>query len=336
MTIRVLSATDVDAALSPALAVDAMRTAFSELSKGSAIVPIRGHLTTDLGTVLLMPAYLGDSQGLGAKIVSVFPANSEHGVPAIQGAVLLLDADTGTVRAVLDGTRLTAIRTAAGSGLATELLADSDSDVLAIFGAGVQARAHVEILAGTRTLREIRIVSRSNDSAVRLADELTGRPEVLLPAGSSASPPMIRAVEHPSEALEGAGLVVAGTTSTTPVFDSDDLEQGAHVNAVGSFRPDMQEVDAKLVQRARVVVDQRAAIWEEAGDLIQPLEAGLIREDIIDAELGEILNGDAPRGRGGFDLTYFKSVGNAAQDVAIAGMALEGAERLGLGIVVEF
>lgn len=336
MTIRVLSTADVDACLTPTLAIDSMRTAFAELSGGSAEVPIRGHLTSHRGTVLLMPAYLSRSNSLGAKIVSVFPENAEHGMPAIHGTVVLLDANTGAARAVLDGTRLTAIRTAAGSGLATELLADPQAEVLAVFGAGVQARAHIEVLAGARPLTEIRIVSRSHASATTLAQALTSVADTLVPAGASAGPPTVRAVEHAADALKGAGLVVTATTSTTPVFDSRDLETGAHVNAVGSFRPDMQEVDPSLVRRARVVVDQRAAIWEEAGDLIQPLRAGLIDQDIIDAELGEIVNDTAPTGRAGFEVTYFKSVGNAAQDVAIAEAALECAEEQGLGTVVPF
>lgn len=336
MTIRVLSAADIDACLTPTAAVDSMRTAFGELSGGSAEVPIRGHLTTDRGTVLLMPAYLGRSNALGAKIVSVFPRNVEQRMPAIHGTVVLLDAHTGGARAVLDGTRLTAIRTAAGSGLATELLADPVADVLAVFGAGVQARAHIEILAGARPLTEIRIVSRSHASANTLAEELTRAADGLVPADASSAPPTVRAVEQPADALMGAGLVVTATTSLTPVFDSRDLETGAHVNAVGSFRPDMQEVDSALIRRARVVVDQRAAIWEEAGDLIQPLRAGLIEPDIIDAELGEIVNEKAPAGRAGFDVTYFKSVGNAAQDVAIAEAALARAEEQGLGTIVPF
>jgi len=336
MTIRVLCAADVDAALSPALAIDAMRSAFSQVSSGSAVVPIRGHLSSDHGSVLLMSAYLGDSMALGAKVVSVFPDNAEQSLPVVQGAVLLLDAETGGPRALVDGARLTAVRTAAGSGLATELLADPGADVLTIFGAGAQGRAHVEILAGTRSLTEIRIVSRSHASAVRLASDLNAQRASLLPPDSTGSPPAIRAVEQPRDALRGASLVVTATTSTSPVFDSNDLEHGAHINAVGSFRPDMQEVDANLFRRARVVVDHRPAVWEEAGDLIRPLEAGLVQKDVIDAELGEIVNEDAPRGRNGFDLTYFKSVGNAAQDVAIAEVVLSRAEELDLGTLVPF
>jgi ornithine cyclodeaminase len=333
MTILVLSAEDLDRALTPETAVDAMRVAFSELSGGTARVPIRGGVESELGVTLLMPAFLGRSMALGAKVVSVFPGN-EH-LPAINGAVILLDAHTGRAKALLDGTRLTALRTAAGSALATELLADSAADVLAVFGAGTQARSHIEVIAATRSLREIRIVSRTLEGARRLAED-AGENLELLPAGVSTAPPRVLACETPAAALDGANIVVAATTSSSPVFDGRDLETGAHLNGVGSFRPDMQEVDLAVLRRARVVVDQREAAWEEAGDLMVPLSAGDIDTDIIDAELGEIVNGDAAPGRAGREVTFFKSVGNAAQDVAIAEAALRVAGRNGIGVEVPF
>ncbi len=336
MEIRVLSTADVERALDAEVAVDAMRTAFEELSDGRAVVPVRGHIESESGLTLLMPAFLGGARILGAKIVSVFPDNAASGEPPIQGAVILLDAATGRARALLDGTRLTEIRTAAGSGLATELLADPMADVLAVFGAGAQGRAHIELLAATRRLTEVRIVSRSRSSAEALAARLSGTVGSRVPEGQSGAPPIIRAVADPAEALDGAGLVVTATTSTRPVFVHTDLEPGAHVNAVGSYRPEMQEIDAGVVTRARVIVDQREAAWEEAGDLIIPVEAGLVAKDVIDAELGEIVSGKAAKGRGDFEFTLFKSVGNAAQDVAIAEAALVRAQELGLGVLVPF
>jgi ornithine cyclodeaminase len=333
MTIRVLSAADIDRALTAADSVDAMRSAFSQLSDGTADVPVRGGVDSEHGITLLMPAFLGRSKELGAKIVSLFPGNED--LPKINGAVLLLDAGTGRVKALLDGARLTAIRTAAGSALATELLADPEADVMVVFGAGTQGRSHIEIISATRRLREIRVVSRTEESAKRLVDDVTANLE-LLPPDASGEPPAVRVFTDPAEALAGATLVVAATTSTTPVFDGNDLEHGAHVNGVGSFRPAMQEVDSTVVRRARVVVDQREAIWEEAGDLIVPFEAGEVGRDVIDAELGEIVNGDAPQGRGDHEITFFKSVGSAAQDVAIAAAALRAADRKGLGAEVPF
>lgn len=333
MDVRILTAADLDLILTPRRAVDAMRRAFGQLSAGRASVPIRGALESERGTTLLMPAFLRDSRELGAKIVSVFPENAGRGEPVVQGMVLLLDATSGAPRALLDGTRLTAIRTAAGSALATELLADPGADVLAVFGAGPQGRAHIELLAATRRLREIRIVSRSGASAGRLAAELRDAGERLAADGEL---PRILAFDDPRVAVRDAGVVVTATTSREPVFDGGDLPVGSHVNAVGSYRPDMQEVDETTVLRARVVVDQRAAVWEECGDLIVPLRAGVVTRAVVDAELGDIVNGAAPAGRGGREITLFESVGNAAQDVAMAGAALRGAEREDVGRVVAF
>lgn len=335
MGIRILSRSDVVRAVSAKEAVDAMRVAFGELSGGQAVVPVRGHVESRNGITLLMPAFLGGSGGLGAKIVSVFPGNLPIGQPMIQGAVIVMDVKTGRVRALLDGASLTEIRTAAGSGLATELLADPRADVLAAFGAGAQGRAHIELLAACRPLREIRIVSVPPEGAESLAAELTARAESLVPPEGGA-PPRIRAAATPPEALGGAGLVVTATTSETPVFSPEHLEPGAHINAIGAFQPHTREIPEETVLGARVIVDQREAIWEEAGDLIIPVEKGIVGRDVIDAELGEIVNGRAPGGRGDHDFTLFKSVGNAAQDVAIAEAALSRAEDVGLGSVVPF
>ncbi len=335
MKIRVVSAADIAKAMTAEAAVDAMRIAFGELSAGRAVVPVRGQLESADGVTLLMPAFLGGSRGLGAKIVSIFRGPPDSSEPPIQGAIMLLDAATGGPRALLDGTSLTAIRTAAGSALATELLAAPEASVLAVFGAGAQGRAHIEMLAATRQLSEVRIVSLPKEGAKSLAEELSGAAAgQLVPAGGGRAP-RVRAVNNPAEALEGADLVVTATTASQPLFAADMLERGAHINAIGSFRPDTREIDGEIVVRARVVVDQRAAAWEEAGDLIIPVRDGLVAEDeAIDAELGEIVNGAAPRGRCGSDFTLFKSVGNAAQDVAIAEAALARAEELDLGAVV--
>lgn len=315
-------------AIDPGGAIEAMRSGFSQLSSGEANVPVRGQLASSDGTTLLMPAYLGRTGDLGAKVVSVFPRNRERGLPAVQGVVLLLDAGSGAPLALMDGTELTARRTAAGSALSADLLSDERASILALFGAGAQARAHVWALSAVRSIREIRIVSASGTSARRLADDLV--------AGTSSGRsrgPSIRVTQDRRGALRGADLIVAATTSTRPVFDGSHIDPGAHVMGVGSYRPDMQEVDVTTVLRSRVVVDSREAAWKEAGDLIVPLRAGLIEKSHVAAELGEIVNGDLPPGPDGHELTFFKSVGNAAQDVAIASAALSTARKLGLGQV---
>lgn len=272
------------------------------------------------GVSLFMPGHLDGATALGIKVVSVFEGNPARGLPAIRGAVLLLDPDSGAPLALLAAGALTALRTAAASALATDLLAAPDASVLTVFGAGPQARAQIEAIRAVRPIREVRIVSRTGESARRLAGETEGVEA--------------RAVEDRQAALRGAAVVVAATNSSTPVFDGRDAEPGCHVNGIGSYRPDMQEVDPVLLARARIVVDTREGALSEAGDLIVPIARGLLSPDEIDAELGDLVTGAAPRGRRDRELTYFKSVGNAAQDLAAAGRALEVAEERGLGRTV--
>jgi ornithine cyclodeaminase len=194
-----------------------------------------------------------------------------------------------------------------------------------VFGAGVQARTQIDAVRAVRPIREVRIVSRTRRSAELLALQLL----------DSAEPPAVRVLEDRGEAVMGAHVLVAATTSATPVFPGARVEPGAHVNGIGSYTPDMQEVDEDLVARALVVVDTRTGALAEAGDLIIPLRKGLVREADVNAELGEVLLGKRPGRTRGDQITFFKSVGNAAQDLAVGARALAEAERTGAGKVVE-
>lgn len=321
MQIRILSASDVQAAIDMPAAIDAMRSGFSALARGEAVVPVRLPLETRHGVTLFMPAHLSESGRTGAKVVSVNPGNLAVGLPSIHAVVLVLDPETGQARALMDGTWLTALRTGAVGGLAADLLAAPDASVVALYGAGVQARTQLEAVRCVRDIREVRIVSGPDGTGERLAAELSG-----LEA---------RAVSDPEEALAGAHIVVAATTSRTPVFDGSRVEPGTHVTGVGSFTPEMREVDTALIRRARVIVDQREAVLEEAGDIIGPIRDGDVDESVIAGEIGEILI-DAIPGRTSADqITFFKSVGNAIQDVEVADRVLEVAERDGLGVIVD-
>jgi ornithine cyclodeaminase/alanine dehydrogenase-like protein (mu-crystallin family) len=321
MQIRILSADDVRACVGMPAAIDAMREAFAALSAGEATVPVRLALETEHGVSLFMPAHLRDSGNAGAKVVSVNPGNVAQGLPAIHAVVLVLDVLTGRPTALIDGTWLTALRTGAVGGLAADLLARRDAKTVALFGAGVQARTQLEAVRCVREITEVRVVSPSGASADRLAAELTDLRAVR--------------VDDPNEAIAGADVIIAATNSSTPVFDGSRVEPGTHVTGVGSFTLDMREVDAALVSRARVIVDQREAVMEEAGDIVGPIRDGVVDETIIVAEIGEVVLGRVPGRTADTDITFFKSVGNAVQDVAVAARVLAAAEAEGRGVVVE-
>lgn len=325
MTIRVLSRADVRALVTMDDAVEAMAQAFAGLSAGDAEMPVRGSLSTGAGTSLFMPARTkgagaGDGKR-GAKVVSIFPGNRARGLPAIHGVLLMLDDETGVPTALVDAGELTAVRTAAAAGLAARLLSRPDSRVLALFGAGAQAPRQIEAMRAVRPIEEVRIVSRHGESARRLAARLDGVE--------------VRALDDPAQAVDGADVIAAVTTSPTPVFDGAGLPPGTHVSGSGSFTPAMQEIGPEVVARARVVVEQREAAMEEAGDLIVPVRDGVAPPNVVDAELGEIVAGRAPRGSAGRDLTFFKSVGVAVQDVAVGALVLDRAEAADRGRLVE-
>ncbi len=324
MQIRILSAADVRASVDMAEAIDAMRQAFVSVSSGDAVVPVRLGLESTRGVHLFMPALLRNAGAVGAKIVSVNPGNAARELPQIHAVVLALDPETGRPLALMDGTWLTALRTGAAGGLAADLLARRDAATATLFGAGVQARTQLEALRHVRRIEEVRIVSKTGASAGRLAEELrvSGGLRIVLTQDRDA-------------ALRGADVVVTATDSTTPVFRGTLVEPGTHVTAVGSFTPAMCEVDADLVRRARVVVDQREAALSEAGDLMGPVREGAVPHDFISAELGEIVAGHRPGRTTSEEITLFKSVGNAAQDIALAARILTRATKRGLGMSVE-
>lgn len=319
MKLRLLSAQDVRAALPMDAAITVMERAFAELSAGRVNLPQRVPVSTPLGTTLLMPAYLARSRELGLKVVSLYPDNPTRGLPAVTATVLVLDPETGRPLALLDGTELTSLRTGAAGGLAARILARPESRCVALFGAGVQARAQLWGLAAVRPVGELRLWNRTAERAHDLAREVASWPH---------PPPRITVVRSPAEAVRGADVILTATSSPAPLFDGHDLSPGAHITAVGSYTPDMRELDEVTLRRAHVVVDSRPACGEEAGELIQ---AGITP----DAELGELVHGSAPGRRSPDEITLFKSVGVAVQDAAAAAAVLARAEELDLGYVFD-
>ena len=319
MPIRILSASDVRAALPMPKAIDAMRHAYSQLSADKVTAPPRQHLSTDKGVTLIMPAYLPERSEFGIKVVSVYDDNPNLDLPRITATVLVLDPVTGVPKAFMDGASLTAIRTGAGGGVATDLLARQDAKKVGLFGAGVQARAQLQAVMAVRDIACVNLISRTQASAQQLATEISGWTDA----------PEVSLVSTPQEVVEDADIVICATTSATPLFDGNDLQPGTHITAVGTFVPEKREVDTTTIRRSdRIVVDSREACAEEAGDLIIPNAE-------IDAEIGEIVNGDKPGRQSDDEITFFKSVGVAVQDAVAASVALAAAEAKALGTLIE-
>lgn len=331
----ILTRSDIETALPITECIEAQEQAFREHALGTAVVPPRLALSvpTQDGHYFAMPAYLGQmplqdegaSGAMAVKVLSFYVQNpARYGLPIIAATLLLHDPSNGALLAIMDAASLTGLRTAAGSAVATKYLARDDAQVLGLLGAGVQARAHLIAIHAVRPLQEARVYSRSEASRLAFADEM---------AAALGIP--VRAVGSAREAVEGADIVVTATTAREPIVDGAWFAEGTHINCIGSGIPDRRELDDTIVQRATIVVDTREAALEEAGDLLIPMSKGLITEDSIHAELGEIIVGRRPGRRDDTEITLFKSVGVALQDVAAAARAYSRARALGIGQEVD-
>ena len=326
----VLSKEEVRQALPMREAIDAVKEAYRSLSAGRAEVPLRLSLPVAPhdGVSLFMPAFVGgEEEALAVKVVSVFPHNPERGMPTIYAAVLVLEPDTGRPVALLEGGMLTALRTGAASGAATDVLARRDSRVLAVFGAGTQGRTQAEAVCTVRPIERVWVYDISRERAEAFAAEM---------AGFGPIPQDVRVAETPREAVREADVICTATISSKPVFDDADLKPGVHINGIGAYTPQMAEVPPETVARALVVVDSREAALAEAGDLIQPIEAGIITPEHIHAELGEILLGRKEGRTAADQITFFKSVGVAVQDAMASLAAVRNAKAQNLGRTIEF
>jgi ornithine cyclodeaminase len=325
MKIKVFRAEEIDEALSMAEAIEVVKDAFVQLSQKSAQSPVRTSLTLKKAgeVALVMPAYLGETQALGAKMVTVFPWNPRVSLPAVQALVILFDASSGSPLAILEGTHLTRFRTGAATGAATQILSRPESKKLALFGAGGQSFFQVKGVLAARKIEQIKIFDL-------LPEKVDGLIAMLGVDAVCREVEVVR-TSSPAQALEGADIVVAATNSSRPVFDGKLLDEGMHINAIGSFRSEMQEVDEETVRRARIFVDSVEACLEEAGDLIIPLQKGMIQKEDILGELGEVAAGKKPGRGAAWEITYFKSVGNAVQDVSVAQAVFQRAREKNLG-----
>lgn len=322
--LRFLNREEVKQALPMAAAIEAMKEAFALLSARRAIIPPRHFMDIPSreGTVLLMPSYVPQLKKSALKLVTIFKENAEKGLPLIQALVMLMDATDGRHLALMEGSYLTALRTGAASGAATDLLAREESRIAAVYGTGAQSETQIEAICAVRPIEEIMVFGRSREKSETFARKMSERFEINIHAASAP------------EDVSRADVICAATTSELPVFSDSNLKPGVHINGVGSYRPDWQEVPAETVVRAKVVIDEWESCWAEAGDLIIPVERGLIKRSHVHCELGEIVSGTRRGRESDEEITFFKSVGNAVQDLAAATKVLAAAEAQGLGTML--
>jgi alanine dehydrogenase len=286
-----------------------MERAFRALHRGDAVQPLRMAMwqSDRRGGVAAMPAYLGDPKVIGAKLITVFPANREIGMESHQGVVVLHDTEDGRLLAIVDASAITGLRTAAVSGLATRLMAREDSGDLAILGSGAQAHFHLDAMCAVRPIRRVRIWSRTPENARKFVEAHQERCHV-----------PIAAVDTPRDAVSGADIICTVSASREPILEGAWLKPGAHINAAGASVPGFRELDFATVLAARVVVDRRESALNEADDLRVPLREGAIAEDHIVAELADVVSGAVEGRTSESEITMFKSLGLAIEDLAAA------------------
>jgi ornithine cyclodeaminase len=326
MEVLVINQSEVRQLLPMGECINLMTEAFKALTRGDALNPPRQAmwLPDKTGLLGMMPACIGDSKLMGLKAVSVFPGNQGTEYDSHQGVVLLFETAHGRLLSILDATAITAIRTAAVSGVATRLLAREDADRLAILGSGVQARSHLEAMLLVRNIKQVKVWSRTYAHAVSFAKQIWEQREVQAEATANAR-----------EAVEGTYLICTTTATSEPVLMGEWIAPGAHINAVGSSAAQARELDATAVVKSRLFVDWRSSAIHEAGDFIVPQKDGIIGDDHIKGELGEILLGRITGRESSEEITLFKSVGLAVEDVAAADYVYRKAVERNKGLRVE-
>lgn len=305
--------------------IELMADALATLSRGEVILPLRPviRIPESPNAFAVMPTYSAALRASGAKLITVYPANHGTALDSHQGVVTLFDGENGSLLAIMDAASITAIRTAAVSAVATRLLARQEARTLAILGAGVQARTHLDAMMSVRRFKTVRVWSRTPDHARALADRAAG----LGVEGVAAS--------DAERAVRGADVICTVTASREPVLRGEWLESGAHVNAVGASLPTARELDTEAVRRSRIFVDRRESALNEAGDLIVPMKEGAITADSIVAEIGELILQERNGRQSEREITLFKSLGIAVEDLACAADLRHQAIEAGAGTWID-
>lgn len=322
-----LTKEDIQAVFSMKDAIEADKEALRANSEGKASVPLRTNISvTDQNKSLYMPAYVGTDHGaLGVKIVSVYPDNPQKGLPSVPATMIVLDPETGVVSGLLEGTYLTQLRTGAVQGAATDLLANIDAKIGALIGTGGQAASQLEAMLTVRKLEEVRIFDMDKSRREKFVEEMQQRFSVnLIPVDSAKT------------CVQNADIITTVTTSRQPTFEAEWVKEGAHINGIGAYTPEMKEVPADIIKKADVIVfDTAEGVLSEAGDFIDPLKAGLVTESAYTGELGDLLLGKIKGRQSEKDITIFKTVGTAVLDVVTASQIIEKAHMLKKGTKID-
>ncbi len=311
--VKVLNASFIKAHVPMIKAITLMEEAFRILSEKSAYIPQRIVMSTpdDKMSIFFKPAFMSRYNRLSIKLLTQIHVNENSENPTIKGTVLLIDMISGSIISIADGNYITALRTGAASGIATQYLANPDASSVAIFGCGAQGLTQLEAILAVRPIRNVYLFDQSPKKAIALAEELnlSGKFEVQI------NPDL--------KVLKTVDVICTATPSQKPLFSISDLKPGVHINAIGSYKPDMNEIDPEILRNGMVFLDDRLACLKETGDLIIPLTAGIICEGNINGELGELISGAVSGRKTPEDITLFKSVGSAIQDFFIANEAYE-------------
>ena len=327
MKVLLVSQTEIAQLLRMPDCIDLMEDALKALATGDASMPLRQvvWLPDRRGVLAVMPSLFSAREAMGVKVISVFPGN--HGTPfdAHQGAVLLFETEHGQLLAIMDASEITAIRTAAVSGVATRLLARQNSSRLGILGSGVQARTHLEAMLAVRQISQAIVWSRNFDNAEKFAARASARHGIA-----------VTAVKAAREAVQNADIVCTTTSSVDPVLEGSWLLPGTHINAAGAYGANARELDSQAVARSRLYVDRKESTLNESGDYLIPLKEGAIQPDHIRGELGEVLLNKVRGRENDAEITLFKSMGLAIEDLAAAHFIYRKAKETGRGQQIDF
>jgi ornithine cyclodeaminase len=326
MTVLIADRKQVRELLPMAECIEVMADALKGMAEGEVILPLRSKIVLPDGENIMgwMPAYSEDLGAMGIKVISAFPKNEGTEYDSHIGVVLLFETGHGLLKAIVDATTLTAIRTAAVSGVATRILARRDAGDLALIGSGAQAAAHLEAMMLVRNVRRVRVYSRNPENATRFAERESRKRGLRVEAVASAR-----------EAVTGADIICTVTSSGTPVLSGDWISPGAHINAVGAFRPQTRELDSECVLKSKLYADKLESMLAEAGDFLIPCQEGRFDESHIVGELGEVLAGRKKSRENDREVTLFKSLGIGVEDIAAAAHILKKAQETGIGTFLE-